>query len=194
MTSPFAPPQTETLRTDRVEATDDFYVVSTTKLAVLFVGTLGLYGVYWSYKHWDQVKQSKGLDILPWARGIFSIFFTHALFREVDRKAVDRDVSLAWSPDALATTYVVLLVAGRIMERADRFTDDVTLLTALATFVPLFAAIPMARGQAAANAVCGDPTGSSNASFTATNIVFLVVFGLFWILVLLGFAATLAGL
>ena len=58
-----------------------FYVVSKIKFLVLFFATFSLYGVYWNFKNWSLYKNYHNDDIWPIMRAIFSVFFTHSLFR-----------------------------------------------------------------------------------------------------------------
>ena len=51
-----------------------FYVVSTLKFWVMMITTLGIYRVYWSYKHWALYKAKTGQSMWPVMRAIFSIF------------------------------------------------------------------------------------------------------------------------
>src|SRR5687768_13100689 len=95
------------------------YVVSVSKLVILFMATFGIYGVYWFYKHWDQQRHAYGLKIWPIARGIFAIFFTHSLFKAIHLSARQNGISPSWDPGTQATIYVVLAVVSRLLERAD---------------------------------------------------------------------------
>ena len=52
-----------------------FFSISTTKLAVMLVGTLGFYQFYWFYKHWQFIKQREGRRISPFWRAYFPLLF-----------------------------------------------------------------------------------------------------------------------
>ncbi|HFL7737668.1 TPA: DUF4234 domain-containing protein, partial [Pseudomonas aeruginosa] len=60
-----------------------FFVTSLGKMSVLFLVTLGLYGVYWMYKHWKAQQPQMERRISPVWRAIFGIFFFHALARRI---------------------------------------------------------------------------------------------------------------
>lgn len=81
------------------ELRDAFYVVSIPKLLVLYIGTLGLYEVYWLYRHWQQHERYKGEYLRPFWRMVFSIFTTYGLFRRFDQEARDVGIQPAWSPN-----------------------------------------------------------------------------------------------
>ncbi|UTN87968.1 DUF4234 domain-containing protein [Pseudomonas aeruginosa] len=53
-----------------------FFVTSLGKMSVLFLVTLGLYGVYWMYKHWKAQQPQMEQRISPVWRAIFGIFFS----------------------------------------------------------------------------------------------------------------------
>jgi hypothetical protein len=161
------------------------YVVSVTKLAILFLGTFGIYGVYWFYKHWERQKNALRLDIWPVVRGIFSIFFTHSLFRAIHLSARQQNQSPSWDPGTQATIYVVLIVVSRVVERATSFSTGIA-LSLLSMALGLSTLFPLLSAQQVANSASGDPEGRSNSKLTAANIVWLLVGVAFWGLVVVG--------
>ena len=76
----YAPPQVplETRSAER-PALPPFYVVSLRKLVLLSIATVGLYSLYWFWRHWKLHKLDRKLDIWPVPRAIFAIFFAHGL-------------------------------------------------------------------------------------------------------------------
>jgi hypothetical protein len=64
----------------------EFYAVSQKKFLIMYIGTLGLYSVYWFYKHWSLYKKSENEEMWPIMRSIFQIFFTHSLFSLFEMK------------------------------------------------------------------------------------------------------------
>ena len=97
--SVYAPPKADLSKVQSDADTPAFYVVSTLKMMVLFIATLGAYQLYWHYKNWrnhqqkDLAEGGTDADIWPWLRMIFAVFFVHSLFREV--KAVADELGLA---------------------------------------------------------------------------------------------------
>ena len=93
------------------------YVVSAPKFVSLFILTFGLYHVYWFYKNFSLLKTWERSDVWPVPRAIFNILFTHSLFNSVKMYQDDKDIQYAWSPDGLATLWVILSIANRIFDR-----------------------------------------------------------------------------
>ena len=171
--------------------TDDsqkmFYVVSKQKFALLFFSTLGIYLLYWFYKNWQMFKESSGKSIWPVPRAIFSIFFTHSLFREVDSVLNNNNKQFDWKPETLATIYVVFAITSQVLDRmaikeiASPYTDLMSILILPVIYLVL------AKSQEAINLSQNDPEGQSNSTFTAANYVWIVLGLLFWAMVIFGF-------
>ena len=105
----YAPPEADT--TAPADDTEPrYYVVGQTKFLLLSILTFGLYFHYWFYRNWNQVKKADADDSWPIARGIFYIFFTHSLFSDVDAQLRDKDPGYSWSPNGIATTFVLLTI------------------------------------------------------------------------------------
>ncbi|MDD0973163.1 hypothetical protein [Pseudomonas fontis] len=178
-------PQPEAL----VAVADDqrpFYTVSRNKFLTLFVLTFGCYQLYWAYKNWQQFKQATDKDVWPIARGVFSIFFTHALYREADAYSKQKGSTYSWQPGVLATWYVVMMivahVVGTLVRKNIGFpTVDIISLTLL----PLHGWVVW-LGQRGLNEAAGDPLGEDNARFTLINYVFIALGTLLWALTLFG--------
>src|SRR5690606_29611544 len=94
-----------------------FYVVSGNKLLLLYVGTLGIYQVYWFYKHWKQQRPHLEGDVSPVARSIFSVFFAHELFRGIHAWGEQHGQPSAWKPASMAGLYVLLTIVSVVVER-----------------------------------------------------------------------------
>lgn len=169
-----------------IVAAPRFYVVSRKKLAVLFMATVGLYSVYWFYKNWSNYKQRAVEDakvdrsIWPVPRGIFAIFFTHALFQDIKYHGRDKAALARWDNKALATKLVATMIVSNIVDRlsyrgiGSPFTDIASLLI----LVPLLT--QFLNAQQMINAACDDPDGESNSRFTEANYAWIVVGVLYW--------------
>lgn len=170
-----------------------FYVVSVKKFSILYVATLGLYGLYWFYKNWACYKSQWARDDPdredPWpiARAIFAVFFVHSLFTEVKILGRDKPTVDAWESGKHATQLVVLMIAAQLMDRlASRdigtpYTD----LLALIILVPIL--LLSAIAQEKINVSCNDPLGDSNNRFTAANYTWIALGAIVWCLVLLNY-------
>ena len=164
-----------------------FYVVGKKKFLIMLIGTLGLYGLYWFYKHWAIQKTVTRENIWPVARSIFNIFFTHSLANRIAGTIQDKSIQYVWSAGKNATAYVIGSILGNIADRisatggSDAYWFDlVSLITMVISFTALY------NIQKAANVACDDSEGLSNSQLTAANIAWLVVGGLLWALILYG--------
>lgn len=169
-----------------------FYVVSIRKFAILYIATLGMYAFYWFYRNWDCYQQrlensgESGDNIWPVARAIFSVFFTHALFRKIKAHGHDKPSVEAWTDGRHATQLVVVMIAANVLDRAafrsigSPYTDILSLILLL-PLLSLFMIV-----QEMINVSCDDPRGASNGQLTNANYAWITAGAIFWILVLIG--------
>lgn len=192
--NPYKAPDAPLAETEERVVEGLFYVVSPTKFLVLMIGSLGMYPVYWFYKNWSLLDR-KHKQYWPVMRGLFSIFFAHALFHEVDDvlKRESKLRAFSWSPGALATGYVLSALAGNVLGRLSGkdIGSPITDVLALLMLVP--ETYVLYRAQLAINVAEGDPSGLRNSRFTAANIIWLVLFGLFWLAVIAGLFLIFSG-
>lgn len=168
-----------------------FYVVAPRKFLILFIGTLGMYLLYWMYAHWASFRRATKGSEWPVARAIFAVFFVHSLFAEIDLSLRRSGSGLRWNPGSSATWMVVLMIVNTACDRmaARSIGSPVTDLLGLAmVFVMPF---PLLEAQRAANAACGDPEGAGNAQMTAANIAWLVLGAILWSLSAIGMLVVL---
>jgi hypothetical protein len=96
-----------------------FLHIPVPRLILLSIASCGLYEAYWIYKNWRYIKERDGLDIRPFWRGVFGIFFCHSLLRRIHEDKEARAVAEpAFSPNALATGFVVLVILANLIGRA----------------------------------------------------------------------------
>jgi MFS-type transporter involved in bile tolerance (Atg22 family) len=167
-------------------APDRYYVVSPTKFWVLSIATAGLYRLYWHYKNWALYRASTGERIWPVMRAIFAIFFTHALFREVDASIRRKALTHSWHPMGAATFYVIASLVENASDRmagrsiGSPWTDLASILCVPLAISSLYVA------QKAINVACDDPDGGSNRRFTIANWVWIGIGFLLWSLIAIG--------
>jgi len=96
-----------------------FLYIPVTRLILLSIVTGGLYEAYWIYKNWRFIKERQGLNIKPFWRGVFGVFFCHNLMKEISN---DNEASAilkpSFSPGNLATGWVVLVILANLIGRA----------------------------------------------------------------------------
>lgn len=182
----YAPPQASlALEVPERSGFPPFYVVSITKLVLLYVATLGFYSLYWFWRHWTLHKRDKKLDIWPVPRAIFPIFFAHSLNQEIDYRLHRSGQGYKWSPGMWATTYVISAIGGRIISRLPD--SIVPALPGFGIGMLLLVAnvLALVHAQRAANLASGDPDATGNSRLTAANWVWLVLGGLYWVVIAL---------
>ncbi len=161
-----------------------FFVTSKTKLLVLYFMTMGVYSIYWFYKHWKTHQSVMDKTIIPVLRAIFSIFFTHALFHRIEDFSIKKGLA-KWNATFYATIFVLLSVISAIIDffSIKMGTSGVLDIISLGLFMVLF--YPLYKAQMMANQVCDDPKGQTNSQFSLYNILFIILGGFFWIVYLL---------
>ncbi|MEI6859545.1 MAG: hypothetical protein V5788_07170 [Shewanella sp.] len=185
----------QTEQEELVQSTEmEFYTVSQKKFLILFLGTFGIYSIYWFFKHWSQYKKSTNDDMWPIMRGVFSIFFTHSLFSLFEMKYQNKTGEAPQSINYLATVFVVISIIGNISDRlaGNGYGVPFTLYSSL--IVLPIACWCLYQAQSLANFSSDDVSGSSNSKLTFLNYIWLVLGFIFWLLVLFGIYATSAGL
>lgn len=173
-----------------------FYVVSPTKFTLLFFFTTSAYLLYWFYAHWRAWKISTGGRQLPVLRGLFNIFFTYSLFRHIRERLVARQIAYNWSPALLALIYIVFKLSDIFIDFLSQAGG--TLYLGMLNIVSLLLLpliyFPVLIAQKAANMAEGDPEGSSNSRLTWLNLLWILLGGLIWLLILGGVLADILGL
>lgn len=168
-----------------------FYVVSRRKFAILYLGTWGLYSLYWFYKNWDNYRDARPFDsqesaIWPVPRAIFSIFFIHSLFRRI--KALGEPAALvqSWRNTLHAWLLVVLLVVSSTLSKAaDKgIGSPTTDVASVAMLLPML--FVFLHAQRMINLTCNDPEGASNDRLTKANKAWVVAGGILWLVAAIG--------
>ena len=186
--NPYATPTAE-LETAS-DSTPGYYVVSPRKFTILMFATMGLYTVFWFYAHWRAHRRTTAEKVWPVARAIFNIFFTHALFRKIQESLASANTTFEWSPQALATTYVVLSIGSNVVNRlplnevGSPYSDLLGLLFLVPTYLILL------KAQRAANLAVDDSQGEGNSSLTPGNYIWILIGALLWLLAIIGIAAS----
>lgn len=171
----------------------EFYVVSPKKFLILFLGTFGMYTVYWFFKHWSLYKKSVNEDMWPIMRGIFSLFFTHSLFSLFEMKYENKTGEAPKSINYLATLYVVFAIGCQICSKFSEngYGNPITFYLSL-LILPV-SCWALYQAQSLANFSGDDVNGESNNKLTGLNYFWLALGAAFWCLVLLGWYATVVG-
>ena len=114
--NPYAPPRA-VVADSPAEATEvepPLFAVSILKLIVLSIVTLGLYEMYWAYKHWVAIRLREQSEIMPAPRAFFGVIFAWALFRRIEKIGVAEGVPDAPPAGFLAIAWVVVTLCWRL--------------------------------------------------------------------------------
>lgn len=173
-----------TISNDQIS--NDFYIVGLLKFAILFMCTLGCYIAYWFYRNWKLQKAATGESCWPIMRAIFLIFFTHELFRRIDKKLRLTEKKYDWDSQNTATLIVVFVLASRILDRlsikeiGSPYTDIAALI-----ILPIIGGL-LIYVQKIINFACNDFEGESNNKLTALNFLWISIGTIFIILAVVG--------
>jgi hypothetical protein len=163
-----------------------FLYIPIGRLVFMGIISLGIYDAYWIYKNWKFIKERDGMDIQPFWRGVFGIFFCHKLLRAIrDDQQANAIAPGTFSAGGLATGWVILVVVGNI---SGRIPDPIIALPFffLVSLSFLFF-IPVQNYINKVNESLNQPVKFN--PWSTGHIVCLVLGVLFWPLVIIGFAA-----
>lgn len=150
-----------------------YFPVSTTKLVVMTLCTFGLYEVYWFYKNWSLIKKRDAVEIMPFWRAFFSIFFCHGCFKHIQTTADKLGVK-SFSAEGMAAGWVIASLLWRL---PDPFW--------LVSMCALLFLLPVQNTVNEINAAAA-PGHEPNSGFGGLNIVGVVVGGLLLVLGVVG--------
>jgi hypothetical protein len=183
----YAPPKAH-LGAGHERLAHQFYVVSTLKMMVLMIGTLGLYALYWHYQNWllykheAQRTQSPDADIWSVLRAVISPLYTRPLLREIEAHGKANARPMRGSVNTIAPVMVFLAILNYYLsffvpEKSPY--HDAANVAGLVILVPLM--LSYRAAQRFINDSCGDPEGESNKRFTAANVAWLLIGGAIWV-------------
>lgn len=176
-----------------------FFPVSEGKLITLYILSFGLYGIYWFQQNWKRQQPMMDKKIYPVWRAIFSIFFTHSLFKRIDQQAVHLPQQHKFNANVLATFFVAAIVVSNVVDRlsintdmAQSITNTTLIITSIVLF--LFSAYPLAKVQATVNRINNDMLGYLNHRYSVWNYVLIILGTVSWLILAMGLLAESMGL
>lgn len=190
----------ESLESANANSDIRFFPVSEGKLITLYIASFGMYSIYWFYKNWQLQQTSMGKKISPVWRSIFSIFFTHALFRRIDQQAARLDKKHRFSANTLATLFVAAIIASNVLDQLTQLTQitqltvsanmfgAVSLNSIIITSLILFflSIYPLVKVQATVNRINNDMLGYLNHKYSFWNYLLIAIGVISWLLAALG--------
>jgi len=164
-----------------------FYGVSLRKLIIFNVLTCRFYTIYWFCKNWLMVREVEQEDILPIARGLFSIFFCIELFEKIFLR-VKIEKKQVLSARGLGWLYIFLSLTGAVISRIN-FMPPIAHLLALLILVST--TLPLIYVQRAINLNNKnlDSSFEPENNFSGKEKVVLAVGSVFFALLIIGYIA-----
>lgn len=161
-----------------------FLYISSARLILLSIASMSLYEAYWIYKNWRYIKERDGLEIKPFWRGVFGIFYCHSLLRRIhednDARAVQEPT---FSASGLATGWVILMIIANIVGRAPSIAASI-----IAAFIPSFLCLVPVQNYINSVTEKRNP-GQKVYGWSSGHIVCLVIGLIIWALLLIGLGA-----
>ena len=181
-------PQAELANENDQANAKEFFIVSTRKLWIMGLVTMGIYLIFWNYYHWRNYRQSiNDQSIWPVPRAIFSLFFIGSLMKLIS-EAFENKTGEAWAYTKYVVIYIfVSLISwftSLIGDDSQVFIIIDVLFLIFGTILFIYSVVP---AQERANKVCGDHDGLINNKLTAANIIWIILFVLFWLAAIVGF-------
>ena len=177
----------------------EFFPVSEGKLITLYLLSFGLYGIYWFYQNWKIQQPKMDKKIMPLMRAIFSIFFTHSLFRIIDKSAKHLDKKHKFNANVLATFFVAAIIVSNVIDRlslnSSTFINMSSNTIIIASIIIFFLSVyPMVKVQATVNRINGDLLGYLNHKYSIWNYLLMALGASMWALMAMGLLAGSVGL
>lgn len=153
-----------------------FFAVSPFKLVLMSICTLGLYQVYWFYKHWALIRERSEPHIIPWGRAIFGVFWCYSCFKSIREDERRLGVAPALPAGPLTIFWIVVTLTSRLPPPY--------------VLICFLSPLPLVQVQRHINHINGlvAPDHDRNMRLSAWNWMAVVVGGIFFGLVLLGLA------
>ncbi len=111
--------QDESMVSSKLETQSDeplFLYISPARLIIMSIVSMGIYELYWIYKNWRYMKERYGMDITPFWRGFFGLFFCHSLLRKIHEDQESNSIQTpTFSPVLLATVWVILSIIAALL-------------------------------------------------------------------------------
>lgn len=167
-------------------AATPLFSVGLTKLIVMNVATLGIYSIYWQYKHWQIIKEREDSEILPLLRALFAPIYYYFLLGKINKAAEERGL-IARSPQITLTLVYVLLFLSNIFIGSISLELDLLVWFVQFLMVPFLVILPQSVAEKVNKSSI--PKYKVNARFSELNWLAIVLGIGFQVLLMLAAAA-----
>jgi hypothetical protein len=169
---------------NKTTSTPLFLYIPVARLILLSIASFSLFEAYWIYKNWRYIKERDQLNINPFWRGWFGIFFCHSLLRRIHEDEEARSIQMpSFSPGGQATGWVVLLIVSIAISSARSIAASI-----IAAFVPSFLCFVPVQNYINSVSARRNP-GQPYYRWSSGHIVCLVFGIIIWVILLFGLVA-----
>ncbi|MCZ4319348.1 hypothetical protein O4H26_10120 [Aequorivita viscosa] len=166
----------ETFALNETETTK-IEIVTLQKFIVLSIVSYGLYDIWWMYKTWKFFKEKDNLDIMPVPRAIFALFFMIGPFDRIQDFSQSKGYTKTFSSLGCFLGVICFNLLGRLPEPY-----FIISFVSFLFFIPALEAFNHAIRNSANLEV------TETERFNTRQLVLLICGGVFWLMVLMGFA------
>ena len=170
-----------------------YFSVSLSKFRNMYLLTFSFYCIYWFYKQWQLQNKYSSPNVMPIARAIFALFFTHSLVGRVKCSMENKNVSGSKSLSLYATAFVILIILSNVFSKMAGTGEYPYYFDFIWVVFLYFSSFPLIEIQDNINALKGDPLGKKNSNYTWQNVVIMITGGMIWVLFIIGLLATALG-
>lgn len=147
--------------------------ISTEKFIIYSILSFGIYELVWMYRNWKFIKERENLDIMPFWRAVFAIFFIYDLSEKLLKIAKKYKYKKSYSSVLITIFFIVLALISKL--------PDPFWLISILGVVPLL--YPLAA--------CNYYWKKNDLNFQERSLkwwhIILIILGIcWWILVLIG--------
>jgi hypothetical protein len=155
------------------ESSPVFFSVSTRKLVIMSIVTLGFYQVYWAYKNWQLIKSRDKSAIQPIWRAIFLLFFFYPLVDKIKTVANSNGVSTNYSPLLVTIVWVIIRISARVSLEFSPLVVDIAICCIYALVL-----IPVQKTANQLNTTLA-PDHLPNERFSVWNIIAILCWSIY---------------
>ncbi len=164
-----------------------FLYIPTARLIVLSMVTAGIFERYWIYRNWRFLKERDHLQIRPFWRALFAIFFVGGLLHAIKNDRKTNQIRHAeFNAGSLAIGWVLLAIASYVLNRSGNVkVNGIGMLIALPS---VFFLLPAQKYINAVNEALTPRPDS--IGWTVGQLVCLVIGIICWLVLLVGLTAS----
>lgn len=159
-----------------------FLYISPARLILLSILSMSLYEAYWMYKNWQYIKERDGLEIKPFWRGVFGIFYCHSLLRRIHEDKEARAIQEpTFSASGLATGWVILMIVANLVGRLPG-----VVVSMVAAFIPSFLCLVPVQNYINAVTEKRNPSQKKYGWSSSGHVVCIIIGVIIWALLSIG--------